>query len=817
LIAKIPLLSLFAWSYFSTTALAGILVSRTDQGLQFTDAVAITFNAKDKALTLGDQPKLSGPISKLPNGHLTGIILKDADAGVLARYEQGKPEYLLPQGLPKTAPEDPAAIWKTTKITYKKSPQDKAGTDVASSAFIAFLPTGAEELTQFCMDDAALQLIGGKGKAFAAQIELMTAVVKTYSTNPAMAPLARFVEGSMRRRYDQFESGAAGVEVLTEGLKFVELSKAVYPDNAEQDKLRKALTGRKEWLDRKIAILRAFAAGEQWDAFILGDREFERYQHSFPDIASRYTQALQESLQMHQTTAALRKADGDFGGAYREYRLASFRKPSDPVLRDESLQVWSEYSRRVATERHAKRIRLQPGQQTNFERYLYDAEQYKLAKNPEEALKSVLGAEAFLQKSLPANAVAPETLRVLYKKADILGSLERTSEALVTLDEYDLHAVDEERAPAEKLRYQLLFSLNTSLKDLKTKLQAAWADGAYYRTYQLALQGMKMKADDTELLYYAGMAAAIIRKPKESREHFARYLEVSNTLDAKAEERAQVRRWLPAAPPATTTVAEQGDPNWLSGKLLPKGVFYCPISLGFQPHIDRIDGSNKLRTTFEWDGEKLKSVTPAFDKNEHVTGEKKINVAYDDRARQVAWISDGEEARGAAPSDPDEAYKRSSLLLINNPYVDPVAIQKFTGKNVALGIAGNRYFNPYVWEKVYYFRLTYDESGRVSRAQELTGPKGTPGDLTLEFEWGGTQLNAIRGFQAKAKTYERTMQYQDGRLIGEEVTGAAKTSRTKYVYNGNRLVSAEAGNDATLDNRSRKIAFAATSASTQVK
>ena len=44
------------------------------------------------------------------------------------------------------------------------------------------------------MDDAALQLIGGKGKSFPAQIELMSAVVKAYPSNPAMAPLGKFVE-----------------------------------------------------------------------------------------------------------------------------------------------------------------------------------------------------------------------------------------------------------------------------------------------------------------------------------------------------------------------------------------------------------------------------------------------------------------------------------------------------------------------------------------------------------------------------------------------------------------------------------------------
>jgi hypothetical protein len=78
-------------------------------------------------------------------------------------------------------------------------------------------------------------------------------------------------------------------------------------------------------------------------------------------------------------------------------------------------------------------------------------------------------------------------------------------------------------------------------------------------------------------------------------------------------------------------------------------------------------------------------------------------------------------------------------------------------------------------------------------------------------------LNAIRGYHSKVKTYERTMQYQDGRLVGEEIQGSAKASRVKYTYNGNRLISAEATNDTTLDNRSRKVAFVGNSPSTQVK
>ncbi len=772
-------------------------------------------NTKDKAHSLGGQPKASGPINKLPQVPLAGTLIRDSDAGVLARYEQGKLDYVVPQGLPKTAPEDPAAIWKTAKVTYKKTAQDKAGTEVAAAAFVAFLPGGAEELTRMCMDETALQVIGGKGKAFPAQIELMAAVVKAYNNNPAMAPLGRFVEESMRRRYDAFENGSAGVEAITEGLKFVELSQAVYPANAEQDKLRQSLTGRKAWLDRKAAILRAFAAGEQWDAFLIGDREFERYQQSFPDVAAKHGQALKESMQLHQSAAAVRKDEGDFGGAYREYRLASSRKPSDAVLRDDALQVWTEYSRRVATDRQSKRTRLQPGQQTAIDRYVDFADRYKASKNLDEALKSVLDAETLLKKSLTPGTIVPETLKVLYKKADILGAQERTSEALATLEEYDLNAVGEERAQAEALRNSLLFTLNAPLKDIKGKVQAALADGSYNRAWQLAIQGLKMKTDDADLLYYAGMAAMITRKPKESREYFSRYLDVSNTLDAKMEERAQVRR-LMSAVTVSVAAAPQGDPNWLSGQLLAKGVFYDPASLAFQPHIDRVDGSNKLKTTFEWDGEKLKSVTPVFEKNEHITPEKKISFGYDDRGR-VVWASDADEARPAAPADPDEAYKKATVVLANNPGVDPLAIQKLTGKNITVAIAGNRFFNPFVWEKLYYFRLTYDEAGRVVRAQELSGPKGNPTDLVLELEWSGMQLNAIRGIQAKAKVYERTMQYQDGKLMSEDVQGGGKGAHIKYTYMGNRLTAAESTNDSAMDNRSRKVVFAGNSASTLVK
>jgi len=797
------------------SAHAGILVYRSEQGVQFTDAVAVTVNGKDKAINLGSQPVAGGAASKLPAVRLAGTLLKDSDAGVLVQYEPGNAAYLLPEGLPKNAPDDPAGVWKTARIVYKQSASDKAGTEVPLASFVAFLPAGAGDLAALCKDAGALQLIGGKGKSFSTQVELMSAAAKAYAADPAMVALDRYVADAMRSRYEAFENGVGGVELLNQGLEFVTLSQAVYPNSPKQDELRQQLTNRKAWLDRKIAVQKAFAAAAQWDVFLLGDRDLERYQQAFPEIANAHRQALQGSLQLHLKLATARQSEGDYGEAYREFQLACLRKPSDSGLRDRAMQAWTEYSRRNAMELQSKRTKLSAGPQSTVERALYFADQNKRAKKLDDALKSVQDAETALRTAQPAGSVSSATLKVWYAEADILAAEDRIAEALAALDTYDLHAVDEERASAEALRNQLLFNLSTSLKNLKTRLQAAWSEGSFSQVSQLAAEGLRMDAEDADLLYYAGMAALIRRAPKQGHDLLMHYLEASDTLDANLEKRALVSRLLPSI--VTSPVIAGGDPNWLSGEKLPKGVFYSPVSLAFQPRIDHIDGSNKFHVAFEWDGERLKSIRPNFENAAHATGEKTISFGYEDHVPQVVWASDGDEARSPVPADPDEAYKHSSVLLLNSPFVDPTAVQRITGKSLALAIAGNPFFNPFVWEKLHYFRIVYDDSGRVSRAQELSGPTGPPAEQALEFEWNGMQLTAIRGYLGKTKNYERTMQYEDGRLVAEEIQGQGKPSHIKYDYSGDRLVSAEAATDPTLDNRNRKVTFLGNSPSTLVK
>src|SRR5262249_15644564 len=163
---------------------------------------------------------------------------------------------------------------------------------------------------------------------------------------------------------------------------------------------------------------------------------------------------------------------------------------------------------------------------------------------------------------------------------------------------------------------------------------------------------------------------------------------------------------------------------------LPKGVFYDPLTLSFVPKIDHIE-AGKMKVNYEWSGERLRAIVPVFDKPEHATGERRISFAYEDKVPQVASVAYDEGARPPAGNTPDDILKSSMLMLFNNPLVDPIAIENLTGRSATFVVAGNRFFHPFVWDKIHYFRVLYDERGRVRKAWELPDPKGSSGDTVL--------------------------------------------------------------------------------------
>ena len=122
------------------------------------------------------------------------------------------------------------------------------------------------------------------------------------------------------------------------------------------------------------------------------------------------------------------------------------------------MQAWTEYSRRAAMEQQSQRTALGAGPRSTVERNLFFADQNRQAKKLDDASRTCRRPKTVLKKHCPPGAFSPESLKMLYMKAELLTAQERHAEALAALDAYDLLAVDEERAAADKLRNQLLFT-----------------------------------------------------------------------------------------------------------------------------------------------------------------------------------------------------------------------------------------------------------------------------------------------------------------------------------------------------------------------
>jgi hypothetical protein len=122
------------------------------------------------------------------------------------------------------------------------------------------------------------------------------------------------------------------------------------------------------------------------------------------------------------------------------------------------------------------------------------------------------------------------------------------------------------------------------------------------------------------------------------------------------------------------------------------------------------------------------------------------------------------------------------LGLLSSPYIDTQVFQ-FLGTNVATTVAGNAFFNPFLWDGVHYFALTYDSQGRAESAQERDV------DNLLRFRWDGNRLAEITGFHKGSTTpyYKRAIVYTAGQIDREDYTIDGRQGHIDYSYNNKVL------------------------------
>jgi tetratricopeptide (TPR) repeat protein len=764
----------------------------------------ISFNNKD-AVRVANSPRATDlradEYRKLqPQPILRVGILRKHQGGYLVRRDGGIWLPAAPDNAPPKATVSYAGLWSAATVTVQRDRSGKSATTLNGRELFAILPGGNrdEAVANFLMDENNFTGVGERNAdaAFEERMSLLVAVGP--SLGPAGgAKLRAMLLSDMVGSEQRLASGMAPYSSLLAELKVVAVSLQAFPNDPAQQKARASLLGRKASVDRRIAILKAFSAGELWDALLDKYGDFEQLDDSFPDLRTMREKAFIQSVAYHRDEGQRLRAKGDFDGALRELQTAQHRNPVDAggeslvdLVRIEAARARSKVGVHKAIDSTAP-------VQSEIRRHLLFAENYMNDKRSDEAEREILAAEV-LDKS---------SLDIVLARAKLARARTQPLKALAILDEYDRRAfTSEEITAGEMLRGNVVYELKRTKESLKAAMADAERDGDYGKAFTSAQSGLEIDADDGDFLLSVGRFAAIVRKPAVAEEAWQHYLKLSWVPGAAAAQRTAVYHDLPKI--KETIPEPEGPGNWFSGYKSRPGSPYCPISLTFNAHVARVLSANKQTTTFQWNGAHLVQVAV-----EQQPGGAKSTYYFDyfgdnGGVRRVSTeeIRDPPAVPKFTINGPVAAGKAVYTAMRNNPTFDPLMAQKLTGKNVATVVVGNAYFNPFAWDGIYMFMVEYDSMGRVSLARQVpVGSQQAPLH-TFEFAWDrDSRLRSIT--ERGSGSYQRTMSYTGGKLSSEVITFRGTSSKIEYRYKGDILIEAECGNDPTLDGHGRKVTF----------
>jgi hypothetical protein len=717
-----------------------------------------------------------------------GAIRADANHRLVRLDDAGKAtEIILPENFAPKAPVDSAAAQGRLAIQSFQSKKSKTGALIPPEQFYVFVP-GAEP------DRLALGFVN-RSTAFLnldEQLAAMEGFVASFPDSPLKGEFRGQLQDRISNGAAAFENHGAYADLLLTR-KYADLARRAFAGDAELGQLYTQVANRIQTVDATRLTLRSLAAGGEWDLLLDTYQPFEHYQWSFPDMMALRQTALEESARLHAHRGTLLAERQQHADALQELTLASHRDPDNretSKLLEAARVVGS-----LAEAGAAKHRVLAPGspQDLRFKRSLHDAERAIQDKDYAKADVSLLEAQA-------ENKEAPEILVV---EAKLLAARDRHAEALPLLDTYDRAVADPAaRELGNSARNDILYDLGKKRTAFQQQLQKLQHDGEYSKLRAAANQALALDSDDDEFLYYGGSTAALFRDVSAARERLDRYLARSNSLrgDLQARDRAYRIRALQDAP---KPAAPAGTPNWLSGRPLPDGVYYCPVSAAFQLPIDSVAGY-KLHMSFQWDRNRLTAIASTFDddkgqQNYHALGgpgdsQGNFFFAYAGTEAQVQAAStrkfDGPvtlpELRvlhdGPTPPHLVDEHGLPRIVLQDSAQFNAAVLTVLEGP-IATGIAGNSFFNPFVWDGLHYFSLTYDAQGRLASAREWNA------DNLVRFTWSADRLTEIRAFRKDAPTpyYQRTISYSGAMISGESYTLGNRTGQIKYVYSGKVL------------------------------
>jgi tetratricopeptide (TPR) repeat protein len=741
-------------------------------------------------------------VKKLPKIEIrqAGILKNDGSGRLVRLNNKGlPPEVVLPEDFSLKTPRKAAEVPDRLPLTLVHSKKAKQSDALAPESFYVLLngatPDGA--VLEFLSADWAFSSLDE-------QLRAMQGFVASFPSSPSTEEFRSLLQQRLTTGLTAFEDGGPYKDLLL--LKrFGELGRKAFPKEAPLKTLADRIDARISFVDDKLKLLNSLALLGAWDTFLDQYLDFERYQWSFPNIVELRQEALEESTRLHARRARAYALREDHEMASREAALAQVRDPQnkeiDQLLEAEKLQA----SRAEASRSASSRQSLAKGseQEVRFQRALYNAEraiQDKDFKKAEEAIQE-------------AQRENPDSPAVLLAQARLLAGGGQLAEALPLLDRYDRLVADAtERTKGGDVRNLVLYDLRKRKEDDKKEIESLMKAGDYSKLGELMKSALKMDPGDLDFLFNGGLVAGVLRDTATAQQLLTKYLDRSNSLegDLKRRDRAWRIRNAVSELKARQEPGE-GSRNWFSGRKLPEGVFYCPESLAFQIPIDTVSVNKMLTMSFGWNKGRLEQIQTSFDdpkafriyralptpgapapEAEPGTGEDlgKFYFKYAAEggfllAAQTNPIPKAAEAREfrarvdrrASPIRMLDDDGQPEVVLPGNPYVD-IRVLKLLEGSLGTTIAGNSFFNPFLWDGVHYFMVDYDEAGRAETAQEWNA------DNLVRFKWDGQRLTEIQAFRkgSVAPYYRRTINYSGPMIIGEEFSVNGKSGRIRYSY-----------------------------------
>jgi hypothetical protein len=748
-------------------------------------------------------------IKKLSKVELSqaGVLRNDGSGRLIHVAETGR-EVVLPEDYSLKVADKAENVPGPLTLTLVRSKKNKQIDTLDPKLFYAFLsgtPT----------DRVVFEFVSN-AKAFGTldeQLRAMEGFVKSFPGQPAVADLRAQLERQMSTELIVLENGGPFADLLRTQ-RFGELARRAFPADAALQKLYERILDRRKFIEDRGALMTSLALAGDWDLVLENYKDFERYQPSFPSLVSLRQQAYEESARAHSRRARGFSQRQDHEDGTREASVAQSRDPNNKDIG--ALLEEQKHEDALTAARLAEKNRkpLQPALETPFNRAIQFA-------NNAIRDKEYAQAEMRIEEARRVNPEAPE---IYLMNAKLLLALDRLSESLDKLDVYDRMVINPaDRQTSETVRNDVLYAMQRKKDATSKDIAALLKNKEYSKLDQLLRDALVSDPNDLDYLYNGGIGAAVMRNTDRAKKLLASYMEKSDSLAGDRGMRDRAGRVLNSLNAEKPAAASDGTANWLTGRKLPDNVYYDPESLAFQLPITSVTG-NKITWTFDWDKQRLQSIQTAFeDTNGNALRLFRQLGAGGAQEADAAGAADdpgsfffrylepggpllGVRTRGPKPLTavgPGPAPKAPSFRVVvaskgaNGPLyladeeqqpeivfpshslVDIGILNVLEGQPLGTTIAGNSVFNPFMWDGLHYFTVTYDAQGHADTAQEW----GV--DNRVMFSWDGQRLKEIRAYHKDSSTpyYRRSITYKGALIDNEEVTMNSKSAGGfEYVY-----------------------------------